>query len=340
MRTYQRLAVFLLGILISGSARAQVPLGDQDLSESAPANEWESYQKPQSFVPQSFADDRTRMERVVVDVGTIGLVREVPDSQVLALDENGVPLLNANSLQGSMQFGFKAMLDVRNVRPWFGGTDLQLGYFGINSLDAGATVNAQEVNSIFFQVFPLNPPTSFNFNYSSNLYSGEANLRFASNHRVRPITGLRYFKLEDTYDVFQQVGANGRSGFFSLTNNSMFGGQLGLEGDLWQTRRVNLYGFGKVAAMHNEVEGTATAQNGFRIYSDSSYTTLVDGGVGANIRFAGPLSFKVGYRSLFASDVALGIDQNAALSLANPNGAVQFNSQHWHGLDLAAVFEF
>ena len=122
MRTYQLLALFLLGILIIGSALAQVPPGDQAQSETAPADEWESYQSPQSFV-----GDRSRIERVVVDVGTIGLVREVPDSQVLALDENGIPLLNANSLQGSMQFGFKAMLDVRDVRPWFGGTDLQLG---------------------------------------------------------------------------------------------------------------------------------------------------------------------------------------------------------------------
>ena len=126
-------------------------------------------QSYQSSQPIDFAE--VRPGRVVIDVGTIGLVREVPDDQVLAFDENAVPILNANSMQGSMQFGFKAMLDVRDVQPWFGGTDLQLGYFGINSLDAGATVNALEVNSIFFQVFPANPPTSFNFNYSSNLYS-------------------------------------------------------------------------------------------------------------------------------------------------------------------------
>jgi hypothetical protein len=114
-----------------------------------------------------------------------------------------------------------------------------------------------------------------------------------------------------------------------------------LEADFYRNQRVNYYGFGKVAAMHNEVEGTATARNGFRIYSDSTYTTLVDAGVGANIQFAGPLSFKVGYRSLFASDLALGIDQNAALPLFDPSiGAVQFNSQHYHGLDLAAIFVF
>jgi hypothetical protein len=274
-------------------------------------------------------------------VGTIGLVRETPDSQVIAVDENGVPILNADKLQGSMEFGFKAMLEVREVSPWFGGTDLQLGYFGINSLDADKTVNALEVNSIFFFAFPAQPPTSFNFLYSSNLYSGEANLRFLSRQRIRPIAGLRYFKLEDTYDVFQNNSTGGRDGFFSITNNSLFGGQFGLEGDFYRNQRVNFYGFGKVAALHNEVEGTATARNGFRIFSDSTYTTLIDAGTGANIHFAGPLSFKVGYRSLFASDLALGIDQNGALPLFAPSaGSVKFNSQHYHGLDFAAVFVF
>ncbi len=90
--------------------------------------------------------------------------------------------------------------------------------------------------------------------YSTNLYSGEANLRFGSRNQIRPIAGIRYFKLEDTYDVFESSSGK-RTVFSSLTNNSLFGGQLGLESDLRHSRRLNLYGFGKVAAMHNEVEG-------------------------------------------------------------------------------------
>ena len=162
MRTYNLLAIVLVKILICGPAFAQTELGGGAANAPDPVSEWQSYQSPQ---PIDFAE--LRPGRVVIDVGTIGLVREVPDDQVLAIDENADPILNANSMQGSMQFGFKAMLDVRDVQPWFGGTDLQLGYFGINSLDAGATVNALEVNSIFFQVFPLNPPTSFNLYTSS-----------------------------------------------------------------------------------------------------------------------------------------------------------------------------
>lgn len=319
MRTKFSVMLIVLSFL-GGSLRAQTQDGY-----------WEGYQLRNYNQPQ--------FDRVVIELGTIGLVREKPDSQVLAFDENLVPIFDADQLQGSMEFGFKAMLDIREVRPWFGGTDLQLGYFGINSLDADETISANEVNAFFFGGIPTNPPTTFDFLYSSNLYSGEANLRFLSRRRVRPLVGLRYFKLEDTYDVTENSGA-GRDGFFSLTNNSLIGGQLGMEADFYRSKRLTWYGFGKVAAMHNDVEGTATSRNAFNNFDDSNYATLVDAGTGASFHFVGPLSFKVGYRSLFVSDLALGIDQNEAVSLFDPTAPVRFNSQHWHGVDFAAVFEF
>lgn len=274
-----------------------------------------------------------------IDIGTIGLARQALESQTLAFDSMGNEILNADSLTSSMQFGFRTMVGIRGIQPWLGGTDLQLGYFGINSLDAGRTVSADEVNAIFFGGIPTDPPTSFAFNYSSNLYSGEVNLRFASGSRLRPLVGLRFFKLEDTYDVFES-SSNGPDGFYSLTNNRLFGTQFGLEGDLWQTRRANFYGFGKVGAMHNDVEGTATARNAHIIFNDSVFTTLVDAGVGAKFRFAGPFSFTVGYRTIFVGDIASGMNQNAALSMFDWSNEVQLDSQHWHGLDLGAVFEF
>ncbi len=329
MLIHRAWTIFVLLSLVGNFGRGQVPLANPALVSSGQVNYWQGYQGQAVYV-----------DRMYVDIGTIGLVREVPDSQVIAVDALGDEILNADKLQGSMQFGTKAMVGFRDVKPWFGGTDLQLGYFGINSLDGDARVNSTQVYSVFFKAYPLNPPPSFDFTYSTNLYSGEANLLFGSRNQFRPIVGLRYFKLEDTYDVFNSTDTT-RTGFYSLTNNSLFGGQLGLEGDLWQGRRVSLYGFGKVAAMNNDVEGTATAANGFKNYSDSTYTTLVDAGTGANIRVAGPLSFRVGYRSLFASALALGIDQNEAIAIY-PSGpsSVKYNSQHWHGIDIAAVFVF
>ena len=306
-------------------------------------------QYPQSSPQYQFLDSSHHQAVVTAEFGTLGLVREAPDSQTIAIDDSFQPLYNADSLQGSMQFGFTTELDIHNVRPWFGGTDLQFGYFGINSLDAETTVAADgvtstTVSSVFFNSIPVNPLSTTNISYSSNLYSAEANVVMASNYQVRPIVGFRYFKLEDSYDAFDFTGGQ-RFGGFSLTNNSMYGGQLGLEGEMFRRSSWSLYASGKVGAMHNDVEGSAIALDSagtttVKNYSDSSYATLVDGGVGLCYHVVGPLTLKVGYRSLFASKVATGIDQNGSVRLLSPGETVVFNSQQWHGIDLGAVFEF
>ncbi len=106
-------------------------------------------------------------------------------------------LLNARQFQGDMQFGFNARLDFYRLWNALGGTDLQLGYFGINSMDSTATVNAAQVLPIFFNSVPVTPSGTSSFIYSTKLYSGEANLRFFTGKRFPTIVGLRYLKQED-----------------------------------------------------------------------------------------------------------------------------------------------
>jgi hypothetical protein len=306
-------------------------------SASAQAVLWQGYG------PSSLNDPASPVDRVSVEIGSIGLIREIPDDQVIAIDQNNQSILSANELQGGMQFGLKTTLDIRNVSYVWGGTDLQLGYFGINSMDAEETIQAAQARPVFFNGVPVNPTTSALMNYSSNLYSGETNLRFRSYSCLRPIAGLRYFKLEDNYDV-SVLGANANRNN-SNTNNSMFGGQFGLDGDLWITRRVTYYATGKLGLMHNRIEGAAEAvdssQNALVAnFKDSTFSTLVDTGVGARIRLAGPLSLNVGYQFLFASKLALGIDQNEAISLFTPGNAVALNSQQWHGLNTTFIWDF
>ena len=279
-----------------------------------------------------------------ISLGVLGLVREVPDSQVLAVDENYDPILNAREMQGSMQFGFDAQVDFYNLNRALGGTDLQLGYFGINSLDAEEAIVAGEVNSIFFNAVPLDPPATSIFLYSTNLYSGEANLRFMSNSRIRPIVGLRFFKLEDQYDVYEY--SNGvRLGGFSKTNNHMFGGQYGAEADVMRLGCARWYANGKFGTLYNQVDGATRAADSTgtgveKYYGDRHFSTLVDAGTGLDFGFAGPLSFRVGYRFLMASGLATGMDQNESIHLLSPGQTVVFGSQQWHGINLAANFVF
>ncbi len=295
-------------------------------------------------VSEAWGNFRSPANGMGVQLGVLGLVRERPDGQILAYDENIQPILNASELQGSMQFGVNALVDFYNIHRALGGTDLQFGYFGINSLDAVQTIAAGEVISVFFNAIPLEPPAESIFLYSSNLYSGEANLRFMSRARIRPIVGLRFLKFEDQFDIYDYATGI-QLGGFSKTNNHLFGGQFGAEADVWRFGQTRWYASGKFATMHNQVDGSARAADGTgneveKYYGDQHFATLVDAGTGLDIGLAGPLSLRVGYRALLASGVATGLDQSRSIHLLSAGETVVFGSQQWHGIDLAAMLSF
>ena len=282
-----------------------------------------------------------------IELGVLGLMREQPENQLLAIDENFFSLLNASELQGSMQFGLKSKFDVYRFLSTCEGTDLQLAFFGINSLDAETTIAANQVSPIFFNSLPVNPEPTSNIIYSTNLYSGEVNLRSRSPYRFRPLIGLRYLKLEEQYDAFNHgTGGNvSRVGGFSVTNNSMFGGQIGAELDVLRQGCSLLYTSCKLGLLHNRVEGAANAADAVgnavtKNFADSNYVSMVDAEAGLELRFAGPLAFRVGYQFVYASHVALGIDQNSSVRLLSPGETVTFDSEGWHGLNLTSVLEF
>lgn len=287
-----------------------------------------------------------RLASLRAEVGVFGLMRESPDGQVLAVDETFTPILDASEMQGSMQFGLRALIDVCQISQRAGGVDFQAGYFGINSLDAETTLASVEVSPVFFNSIPVTPLPTANIIYSSNIYSGEANLKFFTSGRIRPIIGLRYFKLEDYYDAFNHgVPPIIRTGGFSVTNNSLFGAQFGLEADVWETRWHRFYASGKFGVMDNDIEGAANAADALgnettKNYAAGKFATLVDAGAGVELSVAGPLSVRIGYHALFASGLALGIDQNDSVRLLTPGETVVFNSQQWHGVNFTTLWEF
>lgn len=282
-------------------------------------------------------------DRVGAEVGVIGLVRQKPSAQILAFDRSFNVLLDADELQGEMQFGLSTKIDVYQVSNAWGGLDLQLGYWGINSMDATRTLVADQVRTIFFQRTTAAVLTTMNYNYSSNLYSGEANLRMRNTARVRPLVGMRYLKLEDTFDHFNFANG-GVIGFFSLTNNSLYGAQVGLEATVLRYRSWDWFGICKYSAMHNRVEGSAEAAVGsspvVKNYGESSFCSLIDGETGLTFHFVDGLQFKASYQALYASDIATGSDQSRAIDILDTPDQAVFDSRFWQGVGLSAIFSF
>jgi hypothetical protein len=134
------------------------------------------------------------------------------------------------------------------------GSNVEVGYFGLNEWDASATaVSATPTLYSFFSDFGLDPPGGFDdpdrslfhrVNYSSRLNNGEVNLR---RRWAEPsgfvqgswLAGIRYFHLSEMIS-FQAAGANNNAidqngprffDYSTKTRNHLTGFQVG--GDLW-----------------------------------------------------------------------------------------------------------
>lgn len=277
------------------------------------------------------------------EIGVLGLVRQKPNGQVIATNQDGDVILNADQLQGDMQFGLTAKIEIYQISNAFGGTDLQFGYWGINSLDATRTLKDDEIYTSFFMGTTVDPVQRWNYIYSSNLYSGEANLRLYSTARFRPLVGMRYFKVEDTFNQFEFVDG-GTNGYYSLTNNNLFGAQFGFEATIWRYRSWDWFAVGKYGAMHNRVEGSAEAADAVgdatKNYEGSTFSSLVDGQTGIIFRFVDQLHFRAAYQALYCDKIASGIDQSAAVNFFGTPDHVVFDSRFWHGVSLSATFSF
>lgn len=323
-------------------------LGQQSyFPSSTQGHPWLTEAKPSQPSVRSLSSYWTRrspLDRVGLELGIVGLMGEEPDSQTLAVDQTSTVLLDASELQPDMQFGMRAALDVYQVSTVLGGTDLQFGFFGMNNLAASRTVEASQVSPIFFNTVPVTPQDSYNLDYSTDLFSGEANFRLRNSRRVRPIVGLRYFSMEDTYNTVRSA-SSALVGGFSETKNSLFGGQFGFEATVMRRRSIDWFASGKLGVMNNRVRGNARAADSSsnavsKDFRDDIYSSLVDAQTGLHFHFVDGLSFKIAYQYLFASRIATGLDQNASVFLLSPGEQVRLNSQLWQGINLSTQFSF
>ena len=286
---------------------------------------------------------RKPVDFIGVEIGVIGLVRQKPTGQVIAVDDSGNVLLDADELQGDMQFGLNTKIDVYQISNGLGGTDLQFGYWGINSMDATRSVAANEVHTSFFGGTTADQISAFNYNYSTNLYSAEVNLRCCNAARVRPLVGIRYLKMEDTFNQFEFI-SGGTSAFSSLTNNSLFGAQAGFEATLLRYRSWDWFVSGKYGAMQNRVEGAAQVALGtttaIKDYRGDEFCSLVDGEAGFVYQFVDSLRFKVAYQGLYADKIASGVDQSGNIDFFGTSAQAFFDSRYWQGVNLTAMFSF
>jgi hypothetical protein len=284
----------------------------QALPQATDATPAQALVQPQATAPTpgmfDIADDSP--EKWDVYGGTVLLHRSAPASTPLITTGGpGTPsILDAANMNFGWMFGFDVGgtynindrwgIDLRyfQVAPWtatFGPTAVPSSVIvnrGLTTIDFGGSVFSQ---------------------YQSNLRSAEINARFSSNSWWTALAGFRYLNLDESLSLqqFLPAGPIFQSWTYQ-TSNHLFGGQIGLEGLLYNSSwltvdtyaKAGVYGTAAYAFFTQTFLGNASAAQG-------QVSFLGDGGLRATVRLNRWAAVEAGYQLMWLTGVALASDQ-------------------------------
>ena len=193
------------------------------------------------------------------------------------------------------------------------GTGYEFVYYDFNSFSDSLALAGEGIVPVFFGGVFAEPADAYNATFEARIKNFELNVWSRRSQRVRVGYGLRYFSIEEDYDITVDAdGATtgGAGGFFSSTDNDLFGGQIMLE--LYQpvTSSLSIVGGAKGMLLNNDAEIDVDTAN-VDANGDDSFTT---GGVnfwgGVVYRPLRGVSMQAGYEGVFIGSVASGAAQS------------------------------
>ncbi|HWA98837.1 MAG TPA: BBP7 family outer membrane beta-barrel protein [Pirellulales bacterium] len=283
-----------------------------------------------------------------VRVGTMFLDRSRPSGSTILTTRRiagGPELLNANQLQANAGWGYDISAIRRNV---FGlDRSIEVRYFGIygfnstfGSAVAPAGTSIQYIVPLGNIVFPEIVSASF----SSQLQSFELNTWRPTTRFMYPFAGFRYLDLTERLTTTHNIGPGLNNAVNTVSAfNTLFGGQLGVDGLLYQRRRLTLSGVAKggvygVSASNSAVLTQALGPTFQSAANQGNAAFVAEMGWTAQYQLNRRWSLRGTYELLWLDGVALATDQVAASNPAFGAATVTTNTVFYHGMFLGAEY--
>lgn len=279
----------------------------------------------------------------------IFLDRSGPKSAVLFSDSflpGGNELINASDLDFDTEAGFRIGLVRHNVLDT--GWDVEALYFGIDGWRA-ATGVVSSVGAWTPYATPMGNVGASDVwaSYQSELHNVEFNGRKQVRDWLSLLAGFRYLELnENGMSLFQDIGPGLNLGTDRISaTNHLMGFQIGVDGRLWNRRRLELDCVLKAGIYNND------AKNGVFMSQTSLPDTYSSAASDDHTAFVGEImltglykldrgwAIRGGYQLLWIEGVALASDQ---ISVSDPlNGTATIDtsgSPFYHGAFVGLEF--
>ncbi len=255
--------------------------------------------------------------RWVATAEALFLQRSATSGQPLLYDPGAAAtLLDASHLDFAMSPGER--LSLRWEDP--ASLGLEVSFFGIDSWRSSADFPSSAflygLGYLSIDDSMTVPVSEAQFQYSSRLYSGEVNLRYAMCDRITPLVGFRWIEFEDQYAASGQA-VSGAFTELVRGHNHLYGAQIGLDARLFG--RESPFQIGVVAKAG--LYGNAAAAS--NTYADSTYdfaanasgshlSFLGEVGISASYQFAKHFALRGGYQVMWLTGIALAPEQIVA----------------------------
>ena len=244
----------------------------------------------------------------------------------------GNPLLDASELSFDTIFGGRLELTLFDEGP--NPVDYRFGYMFTETASLHEARSSSPADINFFNASAANPSDTYTARYEPKLWLTDLSLRRRYS-KFGTSAGLSFGQLRESFDLLSSFDP--LSGFYSRTDNELYGIQLGADGHLWSNGFSRIEGSVTGGVYYNDIEIQASALGVDRIWDDSE-TSFVGSANIAWVIPAFPFNFRIGYQAYFLSGVALAPDQSQQLSFFSAAGEAVTNDVLYHGAILGIEF--
>ncbi|EMI15957.1 hypothetical protein RMSM_07112 [Rhodopirellula maiorica SM1] len=276
-----------------------------------------------------------------VDVGGLALKRSGPDAFPLLYTDSSELVETSDAIDPEIKLGTRISVTLFNLTRYAPGVDFDFVFLSVDDMVAETQFDASNytttnLNPLFYGGSPVSPDPSYTMFLDSDLDSAEWMIGYRPIQRIRLSAGLRWIRLDETFDVIDtaSLATSTRLGFFSTASNEAFGFQIGGEATLWTNGRSRIYARGKYAALNNEVQGSAVALNTSFTYEGEKDTSLVDVEIGGAMWLCSWASLQLAYQGLWLEDAVGALEQSSSQSFFDASTQTPaYHDLNWNGLN-------
>ena len=278
--------------------------------------------------------NKSKTLKPMFGIEALFLTRSGLDDIDFVFDDNG-PSLSFSDLDPGSDTTVRVRLGYMDGR----GQGFEYVSFDFDDFGRTQVVDGPNVLPIFFSSIPAEAEPSWDITFTGEFSSHEINAWIRTSDRFRWGLGARYMDLREDFNVL--ISARNTDGFFSDTDNDLFGAQWVGEYSRPISNSLEFVVGLKLGGFYNNVDSRHFAENVQFHLEDDTFSFVTDLNVGITHHIGPSATISLGYQLINLTDVAVAPNQSRSVQAFAPDANdLDFDNALFNGAFLGATVRF